>query len=223
MMNRIGRILLLSLLAAAALPAALQAQPFRSDVPGIPPTGSGLAGAGYPVIPIRELEGALFRQVNGAVAFRSQAIATAVQAEGAAAYAQVCADSLHPPRDWADSIPLPVREQRLLCGLLTEPELDSEWAQRTLRVLRACVPGHPDDPAAALVAALAGLATADRRFVDDGQRFVAGARWQAAFLAYERFLDAAPDAALAPPPPELVVIAAFLDRMVDAGLAAAPR
>lgn len=222
-MNRIARILLPALLAAAALPAALQAQPFRSDVQGIPPTGSGVAGSGYPVIPIREIEGALFRRVDGGVAFRSQAIAAAVLAEGAAAYAQVCADSLHTPRDWEERLVLPAAEQRIVCGLLSDPELDSEWAQRTLRVLRACVPGHPDDPAAALVAALAGLSTAGREFVDDRQRFVAGARWQAAFLAYERFLDAAPDGALDPPPAELVVIAALLDRMVDAGLLAATR
>jgi hypothetical protein len=217
---RIARILLPAF-AACALPALLGAQPFRSDMPGPNPTGSGLAG--YPVVPTRDVEGALFRRVNGRTAFRTRAIADAVLGEAAAAYGEACSATLHRPRDWPDSIPLPVAEQRILCGLLRDPRLDSEEARRVLAVLRACIPGHPGDPAEALVAALAGLAVAEPGFVDERQRFIAGARWEAAFRAYDAFLDAVPDAALDPPPPELVIIAAILDRLVDAGLRAADR
>lgn len=217
---RIARILLPAV-AALALPALLGAQPFRSDVTGPIPTGSGVAG--YPVIPTRDIEGALFRRVNGRTAFRTRAIADAVLGEAAAAYGEACSGTLHRPRDWVDSIPLPLAEQRILCGLLRDPRLDSDEARHVLAVLRACIPGHPGDPAEALVAALAGLAMAEPAFVDERQRFIAGARWEAAFRAYDAFLDAVPDAALDPPPPELVLIGAILDRLVDAGLQAAER
>jgi hypothetical protein len=225
-MNRIARIVLPAL-AALLLPAAAAAQTeapiFASDVTGPIPTGSGIAGMGYPVIPVRDLEGALFREVSGRTAFRTRSIADAVLAEAAAAYAETCSGTLEAPEDWADSIILPVAEQRILCGLLRRPGLDTEEARRVLAVLRACVPGVPGDPAEALVAALAGLASVERGYVDQRQRFIAGERWEAAFLAYEAFLDAVPDGALDPPPAELVVIAAVLDRLVDAGLRAAER
>lgn len=217
---RIARILLPAF-AACALPALLGAQPFRSDVTGPIPTGSGIAG--YPVIPTRDLEGALFRRVSGRTAFRTRGIADAVLGEAAAAYGEACSGTLHRPRDWADTLLLPVAEQRLLCGLLRHPGLDSDEARRILAVLRACVPGHPGDPAEALVSALAGLALVEPAFLDERQRYIAGVRWEEAFRAYEAFLDAVPDAALDPPPAELVLIGAILDRLVDAGLRAADR
>ena len=221
-MNRIARIVLPAL-AACALPALLAAQPFRSDVQGPVPTGSGISGMGYPVVPTRDIEGALFRRVNGRTAFRTRTIADGVLAEAAAAYQEACSGTLQPPADWADSIALPVAEQRIVCGLLARPGLDSDEARRVLAVLRACVPGQPGDPAEALVSALAGLAAVEPTFLDERQRFIAGGRWEAAFHAYDAFLDAVPDAALDPPPAELVVIAAVLDRLVDAGLRAADR
>lgn len=221
-MNRIARILLPAL-AALVLPAALQAQPFRSDVTGIPPTGSGVAGMGYPVVPTRDIEAALFRRVNGRTAFRSRAIADAVLSEAAAAYQEACSGTLQPPADWADSVTLPVAEQRIVCGLLGKPGMNTDEARRVLAVLRACVPGHPGDPAEALVQALAGLAVVEPAFLDERQRFIAGGRWEAAFRAYEAFLDAVPDGALDPPPAELVVIGAVLDRLVDAGMRAGDR
>jgi hypothetical protein len=225
-MNRIARIVL-SALAACALPAAAAAQTevpvFASDVTGPIPTGSGIAGMGYPVVPTRDLEGALFRQMGGRSAFRTRAIADAVLAEAAAAYGETCSGTLEAPDDWADSILLPVAEQRVLCGLLGRPGLDSEEARRILAVLRACVPGVPGDPAEALVSALAGLASAELAYVDQRQRFIAGGRWEEAFRAYQAYLDAVPDSALDPPPAELVVIAAILDRLVDAGLRASDR
>lgn len=219
-MNRIARIVLPAL-AACALPLALAAQPFGSDVQGPIVTGSGVAG--YPVVPTRDLEGALFRRVNDRTAFRNRAIGDAVLAEAAAASGETCAGTLHRPADWAESVLLPVAEQRVICGLLRRPGLDSEEARRVLAILRACIPGHPGDPAEALVAALAGLAAVEPTFLDERQRFIAGGRWEAAFRAYEAFLDAVPDAALEPPPAELVLIAAVLDRLVDAGLRAGDR
>lgn len=221
-MTRIHRIVLLAL-AAAVLPAAAAAQPFRSDVTGIPPTGSGIAGMGYPVVPTRDLEGALFRNVNGRSAFRSRAIADAVLGEAAAAYSESCSGTLQRPRDWADSIALPVEAQRIVCGLLGRTGLDSEEARCVLNALRGGAPGTPGDPAEVLVRALAGLARAEPAFVDERQRFMAGGRWEEAFRAYERYLDAAPDAVLDPMPAQLVVIAAILDRLVDAGLTASER
>lgn len=221
-MNRIHRALLLAL-AALALPAALHAQPFRSDDPGAIPTGSGIAGMGYPVVPVRDIEGALFREVNGRTAFRTRGIADAVLGEAGAAYAEVCADSLQRPRDWADSTAFPVHAQRTLCEVLRRPGIDTDEARRLLAVLRACIPGQSEDTAEALVRALAGLAATERTFVDGRQRFVAGERWETAFAAYDRFLDSVPDGLLDPPPPELRVIAAILDRLVDAGLAASDR
>lgn len=215
---------LAGILAAAALMAApAQAQPFRSDTRGPIVTGSGVAGMGYPILPFRDLENALFREVNGRTAFRTRAIADAVLAEAAAAYGETCAGTLRRPRDWADTVALPVAEQRVICNLLGRPGLDSEEARHLLAVLRACIPGHPGDPAEALVAALAGLARVEPTFLDERQRFIAGARWEAAFRAYEAFLDAVPDAALEPPPAELVLIAAVLDRLVDAGMRAGDR
>lgn len=219
-MNRIARIVL-PVLAACALPAVAAAQPIRSDVTGPIPTGSGIAG--FPVVPTRDIEGALFREVNGRTAFRTRAIADAVLSEASAAYQEACSGTLQPPGDWADTVVLPVAEQRIICGLLSRPGLDSEEARRVLAVLRACIPGHPDDPAEKLVAALAGLARDEPAFVDGRQRFIAGGRWEAAFRAYDEFLDAVPDAALDPPPAELMVIAAVLDRLVDAGLRASDR
>lgn len=221
-MNRIHRTLLLAL-AAAALPAALHAQPFRSDVTGPIPTGSGIAGMGYPVLPVRDIEGALFRQVNGRTAFRSRAIADAVLGEAAAAYQEACSGVLQRPRDWPDSLALPAEAQRVVCGVLARPGLDSDDARRVLAALRAGLPGQPGDAAETLVRALAGLAAVEPAFVDERQRFMAGGRWQEVFAAYDRYLDTAPDAALDPPSPELVVIGAILDRLVDAGLRAAER
>lgn len=221
-MNRIHRTLLLAL-AAAALPAALQGQPFRSDVTGPIPTGSGIAGMGYPVVPTRDVEGALFRQVNGRSAFRTRGIADAVLAEAAAAHQEACSGTLRHPRDWADSTVFTAEAQRIVCGLLSRPGLETDEARRLLQVLRACIPGPADDTAEALVRALAGLGAAEPAFVDPRQRFIVGERWEEAFRAYERFLDAVPDGMLDPPPAELVVIGAVLDRLVDAGLAASER
>ncbi|HEX6912244.1 MAG TPA: hypothetical protein VF142_17705 [Longimicrobium sp.] len=222
-MNRMRRIVLLAL-AAAALPAALSAQPFRSDVTGVIPTGSGIAGMGYPVLPTRDIEGALFRQVSGRTAFRSRAIADAVLAEAAAAHQEACSGTLQRPRDWPDSTVFSAEAQRIVCGLLARPGMDTDDARRVLQALRACVPpGVAGDPAQELVRALAGLAALEPAYVDARQRYIAGERWEAAFAAYERFLDRAPDGVLDPTPPELLVIAAVLDRLVDAGLRAADR
>jgi hypothetical protein len=221
-MIRIHRVVLLAL-AAAALPAALAAQPFRSDVTGIPPTGSGIAGMGYPVVPTRDIEGALFRQVNGRSAFRSRGIADAVLGEAAATHQEACSGTLQPPRDWPDSLAIPVEAQRVVCGLLARPGLDSEEARCVLNALRGGAPGTPGDAAEVLVRALAGLAMTEPVFVDERQRFMAGGRWEEAFRAYQRYLDTAPDAVLDPMPAQLVVIAAVLDRLVDAGLTAAER
>ncbi len=222
MTDRIRRILLLAL-AAAALPAALQAQPFRSDITGVIPTGSGIAGMGYPVLPTRDVEGALFRQVNGRTAFRTRGIADAVLAEAAAAHQEACSGTLQHPRDWPDSTVFSAEAQRVVCGLLSRPGMDTDEARRVLQVLRACLPGDADQAAEALVRALAGLAAVEPAFVDARQRYIAGERWEAAFTAYERFLDRVPDGMLDPVPPELLVIAAVLDRLVDAGLRAADR
>ena len=222
MMNRMRRIVLLAL-AAAALPAALSAQPFRSDVTGVIPTGSGIAGMGYPVLPTRDIEGALFRQVSGRTAFRSRAIADAVLAEAAAAHQEACSGTLQRPRDWPDSTVFSAEAQRIVCGLLARPGMDTDEARRVLQALRACVPGDADGTAEELVRALAGLAALEPAFVDARQRFIAGERWEAAFTAYERFLESVPDGMLDPTPPELLVIAAVLDRLVDAGLQAADR
>lgn len=221
-MNRIHRSLLLAL-AAAGLPALLPAQPIRSDVTGPIPTGSGVAGMGYPVVPTRDLEGALFREVNGRTAFRTRGIADAILGEAAAAHQEACSGTLRHPRDWADSTALTAEAQRLACGLLSRPGVETDEARRLLAVLRSCIPGRPDDTAEALVRALAGLAVVEPAFVDGRQRFIAGERWEAAFVAYDRFLGSVPDRLLDPPPAELLVIAAILDRLVDAGLAVSGR
>ena len=218
-MNRIARILLPAL-AALALPATLAAQPFRSDVQGPLPTGSGVAG--YPVVPVRDLEGALFRQVDGRTAFRSRGVADPVLAEAAAAHQELCSGTLRRPRDWDDAVPFQVDAQRLVCALLGRPDDDS--LERLACLLGGGGPGDGvQDPAEQLVAALSGLGYGEIAFMDARQRFVGGARWEEAFRLYEAYLDWAPDAVMAQPPPELRVIAAVLDRVVDAGLRAADR
>jgi hypothetical protein len=221
-MNRIHRTLLLA--AGALLAAApLHAQPFNSDVTGPIPTGSGIAGMGYPVVPVRDIEGALFRRVNGRSAFRSRAIADAVLGEAAATHQEACSGTLQPPEDWADSATIPSASQRIVCGLLARGGMDTDEARRVLAALRGSQPGTPGDAAEVLVRALAGLASAEPTFVDERQRYIASQRWEEVFQAYERFLDQAPDAVLDPPSGELVAIGAMLDRLVDAGMAASGR
>jgi hypothetical protein len=223
-MIRMHRILLpAAALLLAAWPLRAQTPVPVSDVTGGLPTGSGIAGMGYPVVPVRDIEGALFRQVNGRSAFRSRAIADAVLGEAAAAYGESCSGTLRRPRDWHDSTAIPADTLRILCAVLGRPGLDTEEARRMLNALRGGLAGHPGDPAERLVAALAGLAHAEPSFVDERQRFMYGGRWEEVFRAYDAFLEAAPDALLDPPSAVLVAIAAVLDRLVEAGIAASER
>jgi hypothetical protein len=199
----------------AAVPAG--AQPFRSDVTGFRPTGSEIAR--HPAVPVRDLESALFRHLAGGTAFRSRAIADAVLGETAA----VCTGTLQRPAHWPQPLDVDPVGQCIACGLLRKPGLQSEEAQAALQALRGGAPGHPGDPAEVLVAALAGLVEVRPGFVDGQERWVDGARWQAAIIAYEAYVASAPDALMDSPPPELVAIAVVLDRLVDAGLAASER
>lgn len=198
----------------AAVPAGAQ-RPFRSDVRGPEVTGSGVAR--YPSVPTRDVEGALFRRVGSQTAFRSRAVADALLA----ATEDACAATLQPPREWPETLHLDAATQSVVCGLLRRPGLDGDEARRVLRALRGGSAGAPGDAAEVLVAALAGLAADRPGFLDERQRHVDGARWEAAIRGYEAYLDAAPDALLDPPLAELVAIAAVLDRVVDAGLLAA--
>jgi hypothetical protein len=218
-MNRIVSAALALAALLAAVPAA--AQPFRSDTRGPEVTGSGIAR--YPSIPTRDLESALFRQVDGQTAFRSRAVADAVLGEAAGAQGAVCAGALERREDWPETLPLDSVAQCVLCGLLTERGLDGDEARHLLRVLRQGRPGRSGDPAEVLVAALAGLFADRPGFVDGRERYVDGARWDAVIRAYGAFLDAAPDELMAAPPPELVAIGIVLDRAVEAGLLAADR
>lgn len=214
---------LLSALAAVALLAAapLDAQPFRSDVTGPLPTGSGIAG--YPVVPVRDLEGALFRQVDGRTAFRTGGVARGVLDEAAAAQRAACSGTLQRPETWPDSLPLDPDAQRIVCGLLARRGMSEEDAQRVLCVLRGGKAGTDGDAAHQLVAALAGLLAEQPGYVDGRQRYRDGARWEAALRAYLAYLSTAPDALMDLPPAVLVAIAIVLDRVVDAGLAASER
>lgn len=223
----IERILVSALLAAGVLaadPADAQrgGRPGRSDRTGIIVTGSGIAG--YPVIPVRDLEGALFRQVDGRTVFRTRAVSEAMLGEAAEAQRAACAATLQPPREWPDSMRhLDAAAQRAVCGLLARPGMDGEDARRVLAALRGGQPGTDGDAAYQLVAALAGLGADRPAFVDTRQRYIDGARWEAAIRAYQTYLDTAPDALMAPPSAEMVAIAVILDRVVDAGLAASGR
>ena len=120
-----NRTLFSALLAAAVLAAApLGAQPFRTDVTGPVVTGSGVAG--YPVLPVRDLESALFRQVDGRTAFRNGTVSRAVLAQAAEAQRAACAGTLQPPPQWPDSQRLNPASQRVVCGMLvgrTKPPL----------------------------------------------------------------------------------------------------
>ena len=215
-----NRTLFSVLLAAAALASApLGAQPFRSDTPGPIVTGSGIAG--YPVVPVRDLEGALFRRMDGRTAFRTRAVAGAVLDEAAEAQRAACAGTLQPPAEWPDALPLDSASQRAVCGLLARRGLDGADARRILAALRG---GEPDGEAARLlVAALAGLGAERPGYVDARQRYRDGARWEAALRAYQTYVNTAPDALMDPPSAEMVAIAVILDRVVDAGLAASGR
>lgn len=217
-----NRTLFGALLAAAVLATPpLHAQPTRSDVTGPIPTGSGIAG--YPVLPVRDLEGALFRQVDGRTAFRSRAVSDAVLAEAAQAQRAACSGTLQPPPEWSDSLAPNPAAQRIVCGLLARPGMEGEEARVVLAALRGNAPGMPGDAAERLVGALAGLEADRPAYVDARGRFTDGARWEAALRAYSAYLDAAPDALMDPPPAELAAIGAILDRVVDAGLEASER
>lgn len=220
-MNRTLLFALLALALAVAAAAPLGAQPFRSDVTGAIPTGSGIAG--YPVVPVRDLEGALFREVGGRTAFRSLTVADALLAEAREAQRAACSGTLQRPREWPDSLPLDADAQRIVCGLLARPEMDREEALLVLCALRGGQAGADGDAAQQLVAALAGLWAEQPGYVDGRQRFRDGARWEAALRAYLEYLRTAPDALMDPPPAEMVVIAILLDRVVDAGLVASER
>lgn len=218
-MNRILAAAFVLAAVLAAVPA--QAQPFRSDTRGPDVTGSGIAR--YPSLPTRDLEGALFRQVDGRTAFRSRAVADALLAEAADGQRAACAGSLEHREDWPEGLALDSAAQCVLCGLLADRRLDGPEARHMLRVLRQGRPGQPGDAAETLVAALAGLFAEQPGYVDGTERFVDGARWDAAIRAYEAFVNTAPDTLMAAPPPELVAIAVVLDRAVEAGLMAAGR
>lgn len=215
-----NRTLFSALLATAVLASApLGAQTFRSDTPGPIVTGSGIAG--YPVVPVRDLEGALFRDVDGRTAFRTRAVAGAVLGEAAEAQRAACAGTLQPPEEWPDSLPLDSASQRAVCGLLARPGMDGADARRVLAALSGGE-AHAD-AARLLVAALAGLGAERPGYVDARQRYTDAARWEAALRAYQAYLNTAPDALMDPPPAEMVAIAIILDRVVDAGLAASGR
>ena len=219
-MNRTVFSVLLAAAVLAAAPAGAQ-EVFLSDPTGPRVTGSEIAGY---VIPIRDLEGALFRQVDGRTAFRTRGVSDAVLAEADAAQRAACAATLQPPREWPDSLrTLDPQAQRAVCGLLARPALDSDDARRVLAALRGGQRGMDGDAAHQLVAALAGLAADRPGFVDERQRYTDGARWEAAIRAYQLYLDTAPDALMDPPSAEMVAIAVILDRVVDAGLAASGR
>lgn len=219
-----NRTLFSALLAAALFavaPAAAQQNP-TSDPTGPLVTGSGIAG--YPVLPVRDLEGALFRNVDGRTVFRTRSVSNAILGEAAEAQRAACAATLQPPAEWPDSLRhLDPEAQRAVCGLLARPGLDGDEARRVLAALRGGKPGMDGDAAHLLVAALAGLAADRPGFVDARQRYVDAARWETAIRAYQAYLDTAPDALMAPPSAEMVAIAVILDRVVDAGLAASGR
>jgi hypothetical protein len=210
------------LAAAALLAAPAHAQPFNSDVTGPIITGSGVAGMGYPIIPFRDIENALFRQVNGRTAFRTRAIADAMLSAAAEAQRAACSGTLQPPADWPDSIALPLDAQRAVCGLLTG-NASREERDRVVRLLTGGVEGPHVALAQRLVELLSGLASMEMTFVDDRQRFVAAGNWKEALRVYTDYLAAAPDSVMEDPPGELVVIAAILDAVVDAGLHASAR
>jgi predicted outer membrane protein len=214
-----NRTLFRALAAVAVLAAAPLAA--QSDPTGTLVTGSGIAG--YPVIPVRDLEGALFRRVDGGTAFRTREVADAMLGEAAEAQRAACAATLQKPPHWPDSLSLDPAAQRAVCGLLARRGLDGDDARRVLHALRGGQPGTENDAAQQLVAALAGLGEDVPGYLDARQRYVNGTRWEAAIRAYMEYLRTVPDALMDPPPSELVTIAALLDRVVDAGLAASGR
>lgn len=216
MMKRI----LLSLAAAVMMAAPLHAQPFRSDVTGPRVTGSEVAG--YPVLPTRDVEGAIFRPMpGGRTAFRSRAVADAALAEADAAQRAACSGTLQPPPDWPRELAMALDSaaQRIVCGLLAGRR---DEAARVLAALRNCA-GADAAQAEALVRALEGILVQRPPYLDERQRYVDGDRWQEAIRAYQAFIASAPDAVMDSPPAELAVIGLILDRVVEAGLRAAER
>lgn len=215
-------LIVAGVLSAALLAVPAQAQPFRSDTRGPVVTGSGVAGMGYPVIPFRDLENALFREVNGRTAFRTRAIADAMLSGAAEAQRAACSGTLQPPRDWPDGVPLPLDAQRAVCGLLNNSANPAE-RERLLRLLAGGVDGPHVELARQLLALLPGMGSQEMTFVDERQRYVAAGNWKEAMRIYTDYLSAAPDPVMADPPAVLVVIGSILDAVVDAGLAASER
>jgi hypothetical protein len=212
-------LLLAASLSAALLgPAAAGAQPFRSDNTGPIITGSGVAGGGYTGAGFRDLENALFRGVEGRIAFRTREVADAVLGAARELGRAVCEGSLQPPREWPASLPLDTAAQRVVCGV-AEERRDSTTAW-LLHTLTGGIPGPHVAAAEELVASLAGIFRGAAVPLDPRARWIDGARWARVLEAYEAYLNAAPPALLDPPPGELAVIGAVLQEVVRAGLAA---
>ena len=213
-----------SLLLALALltwAAPASAQPPRSDNAGPIITGGEVAGRGYPGAGFRAPRDAIFRRAEGTTVFRNRGVADAVLGEAATGGQAICDGSLQPPAWWPEGVAFDSVAERTVCGVLQEPDLPAREALRC--ALIGGLPGEHVAAAEALVSSLDGLFRTEMRFLDSRERWVLGAAWGRAFVAYDVYLSAAPDALLDVPPHELVVLGTVLQRMVDAGLRASGR
>lgn len=208
-----------ALLAAALLATAapLRAQTVtQSDISGPIVTTGDLGGTG-----VRPARDAALVERGGHIRFARPAIACGVGEEGQRLVRELRAGTLAD----AGGRPLPSEAQAALLALATakEAEADTAAVARYAAGLVTGAPASPRETAAALelARALAGLLVLGEECPDRRDLPASGARWERAWRAYARFVDAASPARLAAPPPYLLAAQALLDRGARAALDAA--
>jgi hypothetical protein len=203
---------------AGALPSTLEAQPFRSDDTGALISGGDLTGMHFPGggPGSLDLQNALFRFSGGTWRFRSRSVRDAMLCQAAAVAARARDGALPTPRGWPADLSVDAPAQRGVYAVLVG-EAGPAGTLALRDALAAGVPGPHADAAALLATSLAGLVAPSGECTTS----LEAKPWRDALAAFEAYLDTAPPVVLDAPPPAFLVIAVFLQSVVDAGLAAA--
>ena len=203
-------ILLRAALAAAALSLAPLASAAaqtgnQSDVSGPNITGSGGAGGSFLGAGIR-VENEMFIGRGGNALFRSARIGCPVRLAA---------------REYLDSVaPLPPERSTLLVDAVLSDPGRSDLVETLARNLSRGLSGESAAEARALAESLAGLFQTPCDCPVSNEAYTEAPRWEAAIRLFNDLVDDAPDAYLAPPPPDLVAVHDALHQVVTRALGA---